>query len=697
MSAVRTVRAACTHDCPDACALLVTVEDGRATAIAPNPAHPVTGRHLCVKVDRYLERVYSPLRVLTPLRRTGPKGSGRFEPITWDAAIDTIVARWREVVDRHGAEAILPYSYLGNMGVLSAFGTMHALFHRLGASRLERTICGGQSVGLGALTGSTWMDPERLPDSRLVIAWGVDLVSTTVHTWDLVSRAMRRGARIVVIDPYRSRTAARAHRHVRPHPGTDAALALAMMHVILAERLEDAEYVARATTGIDELRRHVAEWTPERAGKASGVAVEDVVALAREYATTRPAAIRHGVGMQRAAGAGMALRALHCLAALTGQWRDPAGGVADARSLRAPDLGALMRPDLGPPGRAEIGPPGRTLSMIQLGRHLTDPALAPPVKALYVWNSNPAVIAPDQTRVVAGLARDDLFTVVHDQFLTDTARWADVVLPATTMLEQQELVGSWGFNYVALSEQAIAPVGEAKANSEVARLLAARLGFDGEPFRLDDRALIARALAGSRAEAEGASLERLARDGFARVGPQPGSVPHADGGFPTASGKFEFASEALARAGLGALPAWIPPAESPETAPELAARFPLRLLTLKRHHSINSSYGALPVLARAEPDPQLELAPADAQRRGIADGAAVRVWNERGAVVARARVTDRVLEGTVAVPFGHWMRDGASANALTSDRFGDLGHGPTFCDALVEVAPAFHTGTRAGS
>ena len=676
MATVQTIRAACTHDCQDACALLVTVENGRATSVGPNPDHPVTGQHLCVKVDRYLERVYSPSRVLTPLRRDGAKGSGRFVPIGWDEALDTIVARWRTIIDTHGAEAILPYSYLGNMGILSAFGTMHALFHRLGASRLERTICGGQHLGLIALAGVTWMDPERLADSRLVVAWGIDLVSTSVHTWDLVSRGMKRGARLVVVDPYRSRTAQRAHRHLRVRPGTDGALALAMMHVILAEKLEDADYLARHTTGIDELRRHVADWTPARAAESTGLEVDAIVEFAREYATTRPAAIRPGVGMQRAAGSGMALRALHCLAALTGQWRDPAGGVADARSIRAADIGRLMRPDLGPPAR--------TLSMIQLGRHLTD--LTPPIKALYVWNSNPAVIAPDQQRTLAGLAREDLFTVVHDQFLTDTARWADLVLPATTMLEQDELVGSWGFNYLARSQRSIAPLGESKTNTDVARLLAARLGFDEDVFALDDRALIGHALQGSRAEREGASLDRLEREAFVRVGPQPGTTFGADGQFPTPSGKFEFASEPLAAGGFGALPAWIPPAESPETQPELAARFPLRLLTLKRHHSINSSYGALPVLARAEPEPAIELAPGDAVARRIADGDIVRVFNERGTVTARARISDRVLEGTIAVPFGHWMRDGASANALTSDRFGDLGHGPTVCDALVEVS-----------
>jgi len=672
-------RVTCTHDCPDACAMLITVRDGRAVDVAPNPAHPVTGRHLCVKVDRYLERVYSPDRLLHPLRRTGVKGDGRFARISWDEAIDEIAVRWRSIIVADGAAAILPYSYLGSMGTLATFGTTHALFHRLGASRLERTICGGQNVGLTGLVGPTWTDPEHLVDARLILVWGMDPISTSVHTWSLIRRARERGARLVVIDPYRSRTSTQADLHIRILPGTDGALALGILNIILRDGLDDQDYIARHTTGLAALRESVAPWTPEATAGATGLAADDVVALAREYATTRPACIRHGVGMQRAAGAGMALRALQCLPVVTGQWRHHAGGIADARTIRAVAIGNLMRLDLG-------DSPSRTFNMIQLGRHLTDPALRPPIRSLYVWASNPAVITADQARVLEGLARADLFTVVHEQFMTDTARYADIVLPAPTMLEQEDLVGSWGFNYVALSEQAIAPLGEARSNSEVTRLLAARLGFDEPVFRMTDRELIALAVRGSRAEADGATLERLHAEGFVRVGLPRGRAPFAEGGFPTSSGKFEFESADLAKAGLGPLPVYVPPAESPETRPDLATRFPLRLLTLKRHHSINSSYGGLPVLLHAEPEPCLEIHPDDASARGIKDGKPVRVWNERGTVTYRARVTDRVLPGMVAAPFGNWMHDGASVNALTSDRLGDIGNGPTFCDTLVEIA-----------
>ena len=677
--ATRIARVTCTHDCPDACAMLVTVRDGRAIDVAPNPAHPVTGRHLCVKVDRYLERVYSPDRLLHPMRRVGAKGEGRFARISWDAALDEITIRWRAIVAADGAAAILPYSYLGSMGTLATFGTTHALFHRLGASRLERTICGGQNAGLATLVGATWTDPEHLVDARLIVVWGMDPISTSVHTWSLIRRARERGARVIVIDPYRSRTAAQADCHVRVLPGTDGALALGMLHVILREGLEDRDYIARHTTGIEALRASVTAHTPEITARATGLTPDEIVALAREYATTRPACIRHGVGMQRAAGAGMAVRAIHCLATATGQWRHHAGGVADARTLRSVAIGNLMGLELG-------GPAPRTLNMIQLGRHLTDPAMRPPIRALFVWGSNPAVIAGDQSRVLAGLAREDLFTVVHEQFMTDTARYADIVLPAPTMLEQEDLVGSWGLHYVARSERAIAPLGEARTNSEVTRQLAARLGFDEPLFRMTDGELIELAVRGSKAEAEGATLERLRDEGFVRVGPPRGYAPYAAGGFPTPSGKFEFESAALAKAGLGPLPIVIPPAESPETRPDLAARFPLRLLTLKRHHSINSSYGGLPVLLRAEPEPCMEIHPEDAAARGITDGEPVRVWNDRGTVIYRARLTDRLLPGVVAAPFGNWTRGGASANALTSDRLGDIGNGPTFCDTLVEVA-----------
>jgi anaerobic selenocysteine-containing dehydrogenase len=675
----QTIRITCTHDCPDACSALVTVEDGVATDIRADASHPVTGRHLCVKVDRYLERVYSPDRVLTPLRRVGPKGGTDFEPISWEAALDEIVSRWQEVIAADGPLAILPYSYLGSMGVLDAFGPMFGLFTTMGASDLDRDICGGQSLALDMAVGNPTVDPETLPDARLIIAWGIDVVSTSIHTWDLIRAAKKNGARFIAIDPYRSRTARHADEHVRIRPGTDGALALGLAHVIVAEGLVDQEFVAEHTSGFDEFTAAIEPWTPEATAAATGLEPQVITDLARAYATTQPAAIRYGVGMQRAAGSGMAIRAIQCLPAITGQWRHRGGGIANASTMVGLGMWALWGSP--PPG------PKRSFNMVQLGQALTDPTLEPAIRALYVWNSNPAVIAADQTRVLEGLARDDLFTVVHDQFLTDTARYADIVLPAPTMLEHEELVGSWGFNYVSKNPAAIAPLGESRSNAEVARLLGRRMGFDDELFGLSDEDMIRACLDQSPFGAE-VAFDRLEHEGFVPVEHPGGEVPHA-AGFSGPSGRFELSSEALdATFGLGPLPRFIPPNESPETDPTLAERFPLRLLTLKRHHSINSSYGGLPVMRGAEPEGLVELHPTDAAAKGIADASLVRVWNDRGEVHGTARVTDDVLAGTIVVPFGRWLDGAPGANALTSDKLGDMGGGPTFCDALVDVGPA---------
>lgn len=667
----RQVRTTCTHDCPDACSALVTVEDGRAVDIRADATHPVTGRHLCVKVDRYLERAYSPDRVLAPLRRTGPKGSGRFAPCTWDEALDEIAERWGHLVAGPGPESIMGYSYLGSMGVLSGFGTMEAIFNRLGATQIERSICGPQWFALSGLTGWPWTDPENLPGARTVVVWGMDPVSTSIHTWELIRKARRdNGARLVVVDPYRSRTARYADLHLRPHPGTDGALALAIGHVVVAEDLHDHEFVATSTSGFDEYRAAVEAWTPARAEAETGVAASDIVDAARMIARERPTAIRLGVGLQRSTGSGSALRAIQCLPALTGQWRWAAGGIAGAVSLAYTNMSNLSRPDLRPPGTREV-------NMIQLGRVLTDPAMDPPIRSLYVWNSNPAVIAADQQRVLEGLRRDDLFSVVHEQFLTDTARHADIVLPATTMLEQADLVGSWGFSYLSWNDAVIEPLGEARSNSQVARDLASRLGFEDEVFALDDEALMELGMRGSIGEVTGVTAEQLREQGVVRVGPPVGAVA-AEGAV------FDFRCEALAGVGLHPVAAYVPPAHRPSDA----SPFGLRLLTLKRHWSINSSYGGLPVLLGAEPDPTVQIHPTDAAARGVDDGVEVEVFNDLGRIRLRAQVTDAVPSGTVAVPFGRWQREpgDGGANSLTSDELGDLAHGPTFCDNLVEVA-----------
>lgn len=667
----RVVRITCTHDCMDACSALVSVDaSGKAVGITADSSHPITGRHLCVKVDRYLERVYSPDRLLTPLRRTGRKGTGQFEPIEWDEALDEVVGRWTSIVDTEGPQAILGYSYLGSMGLLDAFGTTQALFNRLGATQLERSICGPQWFALSGLTQWPWSDPENLPDAETIVAWGMDPVSTSIHTWELIRQARKKnGAKLVVVDPYRSRTAAYADLHLRPHVGTDGALALAVGHVIIRDGLHDPDYVQAHTSDFDAYGEAVEPWTPERAGAETGLGAAEIVEFAHLYATRRPAAIKVGVGMQRSSGAGSALRAIQCLPAITGQWRWPAGGLTGAVSIGQVNLPALTRPDLVPPGT-------RTVNMIQLGRVLTDPSMEPRIASLYVWNSNPAVIAADQQNVLAGLARADLFTVVHEQFMTDTARYADIILPATTMLEHADLVGSWGFSYLSWNEAAIAPVGQSRSNAEVARLLAARLGFTEDVFGLDDHQLMELALANSPAQRAGADADALRRDGFIRVG-SPAATAVA------AEQTFQFSCDALGKAGLHPVAEYRPPKSSPsESAP-----YPLRLLTLKRHYSINSSYGGLPVMLQAEPHPIGQLNPSDAASRLIADGDPIRIHNDLGSVQCSASVTDKVPPGTVAVPFGRWGTDPESggANSLTSDLLGDLANGPTFCDNLVEV------------
>jgi anaerobic selenocysteine-containing dehydrogenase len=674
MDGARTVRVTCTHDCPDACSALVTVEDGRATSIRADQSHPITGRHLCVKVDRYLERVYSPDRVASPLRRVGPKGDGAFEPTSWDSALDEIVARWSGIIGESGPEAILPYSYLGSMGLLSGFGTLEALMAKLGASDLERSICGPQWFRIMGTTGWAPAVPEHLPDARMVVVWGMDPVSTSIHTWELIRQARKRnGAQLVVIDPYVSRTAKYADLHLRPHPGTDGAIALAVAHVIFRDDLLDHDYVRDFTTDVDLYRTAVSEWAPSRAAAECGVPADLIESFAHQYAGASPSAIRIGVGMQRAAGAGAALRAIQCLPALTGQWRYPAGGYNMAVSIGLADPAALSRPDLTQPGT-------RTINMIQLGRALTDPELDPPVRALFVWNSNPAVIAADQQRVLAGLRRDDLFTVVHEQFLTDTARHADIVLPATTMLEAPDVVGSWGFPYLSWNEAAIAPIGESKSNAELARLLAARLGYDDDVFTASDDELMHRVLTSPALEAAGLTPERVRAEGFVRAGSPIGSAPNA-------GRTFAFSSAALGELGMHPVVEYRPPTGVPGPG-----RYPFRLLTLKRHYSINSSYGSLPVFRGAEPEGRAEIHPDDAVALGIGDGEPVRVYNDLGEVVYTAAITDRTPPGCVAVPFGRWRDNGgaagvgATANSLTSDELGDVANGPTFCDNLVGVA-----------
>lgn len=679
------VRGACPHDCPDTCALRVTVADGRAVRIEGDPDHPTTRGVLCTKVARYLERTYSDQRVLHPLCRVGAKGEGRFRRIGWDEALGTIAARFKAIAaSPDGPQAILPYSYAGTMGLLQ-YGSMdRRFFHKLGASLLDRTICAtagkaGYAATIGASIGT---DLEQFEHAKLILVWGSNPVVSNLHLWSRVQEAKRRGAKLVAIDPYRSQTAEKCHDHLALLPGTDAALALGMMHVLIAEDLLDRDYIARYTLGFDALEQRVRDYPPDRVASITGLPEADIVALARDYGTVEPAVIRLNYGMQRHAGGGMAIRTVACLPALVGAWRHPAGGALLSSSGTYPvNTPALERPDL-------IWNRPRTINMSTIGDALLD-ADDPPIRALFVYNSNPVAVAPQSGKVVAGFAREDLFCVVHDVFLTDTADYADIVLPATTQLEHLDVHSSYGHLYALANNPAIAPVGEAKPNTEVFRLLAARMGFDDPCFAETDDSMAANAFLADHPRAAGIDWATLKAKGWQRLNVPSPFAPFAQGNFPTPSGKCEFYSEALRRLGLDPLPTYTPPRESAASNPVLASRYPLALLSPPARNALNSSFGGLPVFLETEKTPWLDIHAGDATPRGIETGAKVRVFNDRGAFVVTARVTDRARPGVVVAPSIWWRKlspDGTNANMVTGQALTDIGRAATFYDVLVEVA-----------
>jgi anaerobic selenocysteine-containing dehydrogenase len=684
---LKTVKCVCPHDCPDTCGLVVGVDDsGRAVELRGDRDHPFTKGFLCQKVSNYLERVYHPERVLYPQRRIGKKGEGRFQRISWDEAIREIAARFNAIAaSPDGPQAILPYSYAGTMGKLMYASLDRRFFHRLGASLLARTICAeAGAVGCDVTLGTRAMvDPEAAVNCRYIVNWGSNTAVTNIHFWKIEHDARKRGAKIVTIDPYRSPTAAKSDWWLPIRPGTDAALALAVMHVIFREGWEDTDYLQRYCLGTEQLRERVlAEYSPSRVAGITGLSVNEIEQFAKEYGCAKelfggPALIRLNYGVQRHGGGGMAVRTIVGLPALTGDWRHPGAGAFLSTSKAYPWDGAFLeRPDLIPPGT-------RTINMTQLAEALAGELPGPPVKALLVYNSNPAAVCPDQSRVLRGLAREDLFTVVHEQFQTDTADYADIVLPATTQLEHFDIHGSYGHLYVQANNPAIAPLGEAKPNTEVFRLLAREMGLEPELFEISDEAL-------AQAACGFASLAEV-KAGPVRLKLPAEWAPFAQGGFGTESGKCEFYSAREARAGRDPLPHYIPPHEDPQTKPDLAAQFPLQMLTPPAPSFLNSSFVNVETLRRAAGEVSLEMNPADAARRGIADGQLVTVFNGRGRFTARAVVGDNVKPGVV-VSLGSWWtkytRDGVNCNTTTSTALTDLGAGATFYDNLVEVAAA---------
>jgi anaerobic selenocysteine-containing dehydrogenase len=683
----RVVRAACPHDCPDTCAMLVTVENGRAVEVRGAPDHPTTAGTLCTKVARYLDRTYSADRLRHPMRRIGAKGDGRFARISWDEALDEIAERFRAIAaSADGPQAILPYSYAGTMGLLQGSSMDRRFFHRLGASLLDRTICASAGkAGWGAVVGaSVGMDVEEYVGSRLILIWGSNPIASNLHFWTRAQEAKRRGAKLIAIDPYRSATAEKCHEHIAVLPGTDAALAFGIMHVLIDEDLLDRDYIDRYTQGFDALAARARDWTPERVAATCGIAPDQVVRLARDYGTIRPAAIRLNYGMQRARGGGNAVRAIACLPALIGAWRDPAGGALLSSSGTYPiDSAALERPDLTP------GKP-RTINMSTIGDALTR-VTDPPIRAIYVYNSNPVAVAPQSSRVVEGFARDDLFCVVHEIFRTDTADYADILLPATTQLEQTDVHSSYGHLYALANNPAIAPIAEALPNTEVFRRLAARMGFTDPCFLDTDDDLARQAFRATDARAVGIDWDALKSAGFARLNVPRPYAPFAHGNFPTPSKKCEFWSDRLEAQGEDPLPAYLPPRESAASNPALAARYPLGFISPPARNFLNSSFANLPAFVDEERMPHLDIHPDDASAREIGTGDSVRVFNDRGSLLASARVTDRARRGVVVAPSIWWRKlapGGENANAVTSQALTDLGRAPTFYDCLVEVRPA---------
>ncbi|HEX7959846.1 MAG TPA: molybdopterin-dependent oxidoreductase [Terriglobales bacterium] len=714
----KIVHGACSHDCPDSCGVLITVDDlGRATRIQGDPSHPVTRGFLCAKVAKYLDRVYSPDRVLYPMRRTkakgkGPGGPSEFTRITWDEAYDEIARRFTAVSEQSGPEAILPYSYAGTMATLG-YGSMdRRFFHRLGASQLDRTICsttGGEAL-VSVLGRKLGTDPELFPLSRYIIAWGANIHGNNVHLWPFIEEARRQGAKLVVIDPYKTRTAKCADWYLPINPGTDVALALGLMHVIIAEGLHDADYVEKHTHGFPQLKERVREYPPHRVAEWTGIAATDIVKLAHEYATIKPAVIRLNYGVQRSENGGSAVRAVTMLPCITGAWKYPGGGIQLSTSgAFGLNKNALEMPELML--KSPLRRDARVVNMSCLGHALTEMS-DPPVKAVYVYNSNPAAVAPNHNAVIRGFLRPDLFTVVHDQFFTDTTNYADILLPATTFFEHKDLQIAYGHYYLQISNEAIAPLGECRSNVRVFSELAQRMGFTEPCFRETEDQLIDAALNSEDRWLSGLTRERLEREGHVRLNFEATSapaamaaavsgeahrttstkqpfLPFAQGNFPTHNGKALLYNEKLIPLGLDPVVKFVPPSESRHS--EVAKKYPLELLARKADNFLNSSFVNLPSHQPLEPlMGMLEMSKIDAELRGVNDGDHVRVFNDRGEIYAKARVDGAVQPGVVATRLG-WPKLSEQAigvNALTSERTTDLGGGATFYSCLVQVEKA---------
>lgn len=705
ISDTKTVRGACPQDCPDTCAMLYSVEDGELVDVRGDPDHPYTRGYLCVKLKGFAERHYNPDRVLHPLRRVGPKGSGEFEQISWDEALSEIEERWSNIIRNDGPQAIMPYSYAGNIGTLNGITTGDAFFNRLNASISEKTycVCCSSTAWIMTVGKSGGMDPESLAHSKYIIIWAMNMMSTNSHAWPFIMEAKKRGAKVVVIDPVRTRTAKQADWHLQIKPGTDGALALGMINEIIQKNLIDEDYVEKYTEGFEELKQRAKQFPVEWVAKITGVSADDIRQLAREFATNQPAAIRLGVAVERHSGGGQAIRAITCLPALVGAWRHPGGGMIQMPVWDFPiKWNDVARPDWQKSGT-------RVINELGIGAVLTgETQLDPPVKSLFVYNSNPAATAPEQSKVCKGLEREDLFTVVSELFISDTARYADIVLPATMQAEQMDLMFSWGHFYFTLNQPSIRPRGEAVSNTELFRRLAKTMGFTEPEWDRTDEQMIMDFIDWDSPLMEGITLDYLKEHGWARlkVGKPAERAPHAEGNFKTPSGKCEFKSSIAAEGNfvtplframstefqdggyVDPLPGYISPRESIDTNPELAKLYPLNIVSPKPHAFINTQFANEKLQQSRQGEQSVLINPKDAAARKIYSGSNVRIFNGRGAFAGVAEVTDDVIAGVIVANMGYWgtmQQQGKTVNEVSSGKLSDLGRAGTYSDNLVQV------------
>ncbi len=700
----QTFYGGCPHDCPDTCSMLFEVDKGVLLKVRGNPEHPITRGGLCVKLKDYEKRHYHPDRLLYPMGRVGPKGSKQFERITWDEALDQIVTRWKAIIAEYGPQAIVPYSYLGHQGLVHGLNGGDAFFNRLGATVTERTFCGEGSCTAWLLTvGPTaGLDPESYIHSKYIVIWACNSVSTNLHHWAIVKDAQAKGAKVVVIDSYASRTAKGGDWHICPKPGTDGALAMALINSIIEQGLVDQDYVDKYTLGFAELKERAKDRTPEWAEAITGVSAADIRKLAYEMATSQPAAIRIGVALERSYGGGQTIRAVACLPALIGAWRHVGGGITQFPVWEHPyKFDVICRPDLIPEGT-------RVINNLQIGRALVgEIPLDPPIKSMMCWNSNPVTQAPETDKIVQGLMREDLFLVSAEHFISDTASYADIVLPASMGAEMEDMILSWGHLHLTYNAKCADSPGEAIPNNEIFRQLAARFGFEEENFKWTDSECLEHYVDWSSPACEGIDLDYLRKNGFARlkVGTKDDRVPHKEGNFPTPSGKCEFMVAGAKNfvAGpfrqmyeafqpgeaLDPLPDYIPSRETPETNPELAKKYPLNIVSPKSHGFLNSCYANMEQKIKGQGEQSVLINVVDAQARGIIDGDRVQVSNARGAFKGVAKITDDVNPGIVVATLGYWRQlNEGTVNSISSAEFTDMGHAPSFSDNLVEVALA---------